>query len=75
MSTYIRVKNLKLHVIIKRCYASESKGKSNKYSKTIRLPTTDYPLWVKAEERADIDSKIEKVCRNEYTICQCLTKA
>lgn len=41
---------------------SESEKKSkNKFSHTVQLPSTQFPLWVKPQDRAKLDEKINKV--------------
>lgn len=59
MPGYIKVFNA--HIIWKRCASSQKKSKPKKYSNTICLPSTKFPLWLKSKEKVLNDEKIEKV--------------
>ncbi|XP_065201272.1 isoleucine--tRNA ligase, mitochondrial [Planococcus citri] len=50
----------KAHIIIKRCASSRKRGNTKKYDGTVILPTTNFPLFVKREERISTDEHIEK---------------
>jgi hypothetical protein len=41
--------------------AKADKEKKNVYSHTVNLPSTQFPLWVKPQDRAKLDEKIHRV--------------
>ncbi|XP_026682650.1 isoleucine--tRNA ligase, mitochondrial isoform X3 [Diaphorina citri] len=42
--------------------AKADKEKKNVYSHTVNLPSTQFPLWVKPQDRAKLDEKIHREC-------------
>uniref|UniRef100_A0A8D8Q818 isoleucine--tRNA ligase n=1 Tax=Cacopsylla melanoneura TaxID=428564 RepID=A0A8D8Q818_9HEMI len=40
----------------------KDKKAKNVYSHTVNLPTTQFPLWVKPQDRANLDEKIHREC-------------
>ena len=51
---------------VKRNYATEKKRKTKKYSGTIILPSTKFPVWIKSSERLSRDDEIAKVRSTEF---------
>lgn len=52
------------HIIILREFnrpLSTKKNPKSKYSNTVNLPVSSFPLWIKSKQRLDTDRKIEKV--------------
>lgn len=54
------------HIIILREFnrpLSTKKNPKSKYSNTVNLPVSSFPLWIKSKQRLDTDRKIEKKCK------------